>query len=99
MAMQIGGATAGAGPEQMMAHITGFDHAGLVRDLHGRGFDPVEAGGDLVMFMPHAYALPAIERLAALKAETGVEDTVISRSGRWNRPRCCRPSASGRCRR
>ena len=77
MAMQIGALIpSGLPPEQMMAHIAGFDHAALVRDLHRRGFDPIELGGDLVMFMPHTYAAPAIERLAALKAETDVGYTV-----------------------
>ncbi len=77
MAMQIGALIPpGLSPDEMMAHIAGFDHAALVRDLHGRGFNPIELGGDLVMFMPHTYAAPAIERLAALKAETGVSYTV-----------------------
>ncbi len=77
MAMQIDALIpSGLPPDRMMAHIAGFDHAALVRDLHGRGFDPIELGGDLAMFMPHTYAAPAIERLAALKAETGVTYTV-----------------------
>ncbi len=66
------GLTAG----QVMAHIATFDHAALARDLHARGFDPVELGGDLVLFLPHTFAPPAIERLAALQAETGVGYTV-----------------------
>ena len=63
-------------PADLPAHIANFDHAALARDLHGRGFDPIELGGDLVLFMPHTFAPPAIERLAALKAETGLTYTV-----------------------
>ncbi len=63
-------------PADLPAHIANFDHAALARDLHGRGFDPIELGGDLVLFMPHTFAPPAVERLAALKAETGLTYTV-----------------------
>jgi sugar phosphate isomerase/epimerase len=77
MAMQIGALIpSDVAPSQIPAHVTGFDHAALVRRLHGLGFNPVELGGDLVMFMPHTYEPPAIEKLAALKAETGVTYTV-----------------------
>ncbi len=77
MAMQIGALIPNdVAPSQIPAHIAGFDHAALVRRLHGNGFNPVELGGDLIMFMPHLYAPPAIEALAALQAETGVRYTV-----------------------
>jgi sugar phosphate isomerase/epimerase len=77
MAMQLDALIpTGGSPQDVMRHVTGFDHAGLARDLQAQGFDPVELGGDLGMFMPHAYAPPAIEALAALKAETGISYTV-----------------------
>lgn len=77
MAMQIGALIpANVAPGEILAHVAGFDHAALVRQLHGQGFNPVELGGDLVMFMPHTYAPAVIEKLAALKAETGVTYTV-----------------------
>ena len=77
MAMQIGALIpSDVAPNQMSEHAAGFDHAALVGRLHGYGFNPVELGGDLVMFMPHTYAPPAIEKLAALKVETGVSYTV-----------------------
>jgi len=63
-------------PEEMVTTITTFDHAALVRRLHKHGFNPIELGGDLAMFMPQTFAPPAIERLIALKAETGVTYTV-----------------------
>ncbi len=77
MAMQLGALLPpGLDPAKLPAHVAGFDHAALVRQLHGHGFNPVELGGDLVLFMPHTYAPAAIERLAALQAETGVTYTV-----------------------
>jgi sugar phosphate isomerase/epimerase len=60
----------------MPAFIAGFDHAALVRELHAGGFDPIELGGDLALFMPHTFAPAAIAKLAALKAETGLSYTV-----------------------
>lgn len=63
-------------PAHLPAHVGGFDHAGLARDLHAYGFDPIELGGDLAMFMPHTYGGPAIAKLAALKAEKGLSYTV-----------------------
>jgi sugar phosphate isomerase/epimerase len=77
MALQIGALIPpDIAPAQIPAHVAGFDHAALVRQLHDYGFNTVELGGDLVMFMPHTYAPPAIERLAALQAETGLKYTV-----------------------
>lgn len=61
---------------QEMAYIGGFDHAALVRQLASYGFNPVELGGDLAMFMPQSFAPPAIERLGALKQELGLSYTV-----------------------
>lgn len=77
MAMQLGALLPpGLDPAQAPAHVAGFDHAALARELYGRGFNPVELGGDLVLFMPHTYAPAAIERLAAFRAETGITYTV-----------------------
>jgi sugar phosphate isomerase/epimerase len=77
MAMQIGALIpSDVAPAHIPAHVANFDHAALVRQLHNYGFNPVELGGDLVMFMPHVYGPPAIEGLAALQAETGVRYTV-----------------------
>ncbi len=67
---------AGLSPQEMMGYITTFENATLVRKLHAHGFSLVELGGDLTMFMPQTFAPPAIERLAALKAEPGLAYTV-----------------------
>lgn len=77
MAMQIGALIpSGVAPSEIPAHVAGFDQAALVRRLYDHGFNPVELGGDLVMFMPHTYAPPAIEKLAELQQETGLRYTV-----------------------
>ncbi len=77
MAMQVQRLIPGdlpAGSE--MAHVAGFDHSALVRQLAAQGFNPIELGGDLAMFMPQTFAPPAIERLAGLKGELGITYTV-----------------------
>jgi sugar phosphate isomerase/epimerase len=52
-----------------MAGIIGFDHAGLAKSLFEKGFNPIELGGDLGMFLPQAYQPEAIQKLMALKTE------------------------------
>jgi sugar phosphate isomerase/epimerase len=77
MAMQVNRlipADLPAGKE--MEHIAGFDHAALVRQLAMAGFNPIELGGDLAMFMPQSFAAPAIQRLRDLKSEMGIQYTV-----------------------
>ena len=70
MAMQLEALVpSGIPAEQVMASIMAFDHAGLAKSLFDKGFNPIELGGDLGMFLPHAYSPEAIERLAALKAD------------------------------
>jgi sugar phosphate isomerase/epimerase len=59
-----------------MGRIFSFDHAALARQLHDHGFDPVELGGDLSLFLPQTFAPPAIEALARLKEEAGLSYTV-----------------------
>lgn len=77
MAMQIGALIpTGVTPQSALAHIAGFDHANLARQLAARGFNLIELGGDLAMFMPQTFAPPAIEKLAALKNEIGVTYTL-----------------------
>jgi sugar phosphate isomerase/epimerase len=77
MAMQIGSLIpSGLSPENAAATIGDFDHAALVGELASLGFRPIELGGDLVLFMPHTYAPPAIEQLGALKQAEGLSYTV-----------------------
>ncbi len=59
-----------------LAAIASMDHAALARRLHAHGFDPIELGGDMILFFPQSLAPPTIERLAELKAETGLTYTV-----------------------
>ncbi|MEW6717604.1 MAG: cobamide remodeling phosphodiesterase CbiR [Chloroflexota bacterium] len=77
MAMQINSLVPqGLPPEKVMAHIAGFDHAEHVRSLHSHGFNPIELGGDLELFLPHTFNPAAIEGLAQLKQESGVDYTL-----------------------
>ena len=68
MAMQLDALVPpGVPAEQIMASIMGFNHAGLARSLFDKGFNPIELGGDLGMFLPHAYSLEAIQKLMELR--------------------------------
>ena len=70
MAMQLEALVpTGIPADQVMAKITAFDHAGLAKSLADRGFNPVELGGDLGMFLPQAYSPDSVERLKGLKSE------------------------------
>jgi sugar phosphate isomerase/epimerase len=76
MAMQIGALIPpGVPAKQIIANITTFDHAALARDLASHGFNPIELGGDLSLFLPHTFNPESIEKLVALKAE-GISYTV-----------------------
>jgi sugar phosphate isomerase/epimerase len=69
MAMQLEALVpSGVPAEQVMADIASFDHAGLAGSLAEKGFNPIELGGDLGMFLPQAYSPEAVARLAALRA-------------------------------
>jgi sugar phosphate isomerase/epimerase len=77
--MQVGRMLQGAGsPEALLETILGFDHAAVVRDLTDSepAFTVVELAGDLILFIPEAFAPAQIERLAALAAERGLRYTV-----------------------
>lgn len=77
MAMQIDALIpSGLPADQVLAHIAGFDHARLVRGLAENGFNPIELGGDLALFLPHTFHPPSVAALAALKAELGLSYTV-----------------------
>jgi sugar phosphate isomerase/epimerase len=58
----------GVPAEQIMASVMNFDHAALVKGLADRGFNPIELGGDLGMFLPNVFSPQAVEKLAALKS-------------------------------
>jgi sugar phosphate isomerase/epimerase len=66
----------GLPPGAVMNHLAAFDHAALVRQLHGYGFDTIELGGDLVLFLPQIFSPGAIESVARLKEEKGIHYTI-----------------------
>jgi sugar phosphate isomerase/epimerase len=65
----------GVPAEQVMANIMTFDHAALAKRLFDQGFNPIELGGDLGMFLPQTYNTETIGRLKNLRSE-GVGFTV-----------------------
>ncbi len=76
MAMQMGMLVPAEQPaEQILAHVTAFDHADLVSRLAAEGFNPIELGGDLSLFLPHTFSPAAMEKLLDLKAR-GITYTV-----------------------
>ena len=76
MAMQMGLLVPPEQPaEQLLASITTFDHADLVSKLAAVGFNTIELGGDLSLFLPHTFSPAAIEKLLELKAK-GITYTV-----------------------
>ena len=69
MAMQLEALVPqGVPAELIMANIMSFDHAGLAKSLFDKGFNPIELGGDLGMFLPNAFSPESVERLAAVKS-------------------------------
>jgi len=69
MAMQLESLVPpGLPPGEIMASLTNFNHAGLAEGLAAKGFNPIELGGDLGMFLPNVYSPASVEKLAALKA-------------------------------
>ena len=77
MAMQVDRLVpAGLSLQQVLGHLLSFDHAALVRGLAEPGFNPIELGGDLSLFLPPAFSPDAVGRLAALKSELGLSYTV-----------------------
>jgi len=70
MAMQLEALVPqGIPAEQIMAGLMNFDHAGLAKNLFEYGFNPVELGGDLGMFLPNVYSPESVGRLAALRSD------------------------------
>ena len=76
MAMQINSLIpSGNSPQEMMANLAGFDQTKLVKGLIEKGFNPIEIGGDLSMFLPHTFGAETIQKLADLK-HSGLNFTV-----------------------
>ena len=77
MAMQLDALIPpGLPADQVMANIAGFNFPNLVRSLYAHGFNPIELGGDLPMFLPHTFSPPVIQTLAELKEELGLSYTL-----------------------
>ena len=69
MAMQLEALVpSGIPAAEIMPKLMNFDHAGLAKGLAEKGFNPIELGGDLGMFLPNVYSPESVEKLAALKS-------------------------------
>ena len=66
----------GLGAAEVLAYVASLDHAVLAAQLSEAGFDPIELGGDMSLFLPHSFAPDTVERLGALRAERGLSYTV-----------------------
>lgn len=60
---------AGKPAEQIMAGLAGFSLAGLAQQLFSAGFNPIELGGDLKLFLPQTYNPDSIQALTLLKKD------------------------------
>ena len=67
---------AGMSTEDAIAYIASLDHADLAQRLFRQGFDPIELGGDMSLFLPQSFSPATVDRLLNLKAEMGVTYTV-----------------------
>src|SRR3972149_3139877 len=77
MAMQLEALIPSGKPQnEIIQHIAGFDHAQLVKQIATRGFQLIELGGDLSVFLPQSFSPAAVDALAALKDQLGLAYTV-----------------------
>ena len=77
MAMQIDALIpSGVQPEVVIEHVMNFEHAVLIGKLSEAGFQLIELGGDLQLFMPQAYTPAAIEELGRLKESRNLGFTI-----------------------
>ena len=66
----------GMSVSEAMNYIATLDHADLARRLHSHGFNPIELGGDMQLFLPQSFSKPTIEKLAKIKAASDMSYTV-----------------------
>jgi sugar phosphate isomerase/epimerase len=66
----------GLSPQETFQSITEFDQTDVIRSLVAKGFNLVEIGNDLGIFLPHIFEPSAVEKLARLTEEIGVTYSV-----------------------
>lgn len=77
MAMQLNSLVpADLPPDQILSYLGTFDQAEVARELASHGFNPIELGGDLALFLPHTFSPASIDRLVALKEELHLGYTI-----------------------
>ena len=67
---------AGKPPNEIMGELMNFSHAKLAEKLFNKGFNPIELGGDLAMFLPQSFNTQTLEELLELKDARGVQYTM-----------------------
>jgi len=66
----------GLGASEVLAYVATLDHAVLAAQLSEAGFDPIELGGDMSLFLPQSFAPDTVERLGELGERHGLNYTV-----------------------
>ena len=66
----------GLSPQESLKRIIEFNQVEIIKDLVNIGFNPIEIGFDLGLFLPQVYSQGAINNLVVLKKEIGVSYTV-----------------------
>jgi len=66
----------GLSAQETIQNIAEFDQARVARTLAVKGFNLIEIGNDLGIFLPHILEPPAIEKLACLSEEMNLAYTI-----------------------
>jgi sugar phosphate isomerase/epimerase len=62
--------------DEVLPHLMEYDQSKVINHLANHGFNPIEIGGDLRMFLPNTFTLSKIEKLKQLKSDLGIQYTV-----------------------
>lgn len=62
--------------DNLVTYLKDLDHSNIIRGLASYGFNPIELGGDLALFLPHTFKEVAVERLSNLKKELNIGYTL-----------------------
>lgn len=61
---------------KIFTHLAEFNQADLVEDLANNGFELIELGGDLSIFLPHTFEEEAIQQLTRIKEDQDLSYTI-----------------------
>jgi sugar phosphate isomerase/epimerase len=63
-------------PEEGIQHLASFNQATFISKLTSFGFNPIELGADLAIFLPHLFSPSGINDLLSIKASQDISYTV-----------------------